>query len=101
MSDTDKFFGMTNEEYYERCRDDEREVLPDPIERMESRAEDIAWEQCAGLPHDKIRCIDCKQVVSINDVTSCNANPDSPAICYECLDRAGIDLDKILFGDSR
>ena len=63
------------------------QMLPDPIERMEMRIDDLIFDQCLGVPDGCIRCFDCKQVVSIDEIESVDARPDSPAICFQCLNK--------------
>ena len=61
-------------------------MLPDPIERMDARIEDLVHEQFAGVPIGKIRCYGCKKIVAVTDVDAADGLPDSPAYCFECLD---------------
>lgn len=59
--------------------------IPDPIERMEARIEDLLDEQLQGVPDGKIRCYGCKEVVGIDAVESLSDRPDAPAYCFKCV----------------
>lgn len=59
--------------------------IPDPIERMESRIEDMADDVFGGLPIGQARCPGCKKVMSDNDLITVSPAPDSPVCCYDCL----------------
>lgn len=61
-------------------------MLPDPIELMDVRIEDLAYEQFVGVPIGKIRCYGCKRIVSVFAVATADSRPDSPAYCEQCLD---------------
>ena len=61
--------------------------IPDPIEQMEARQERLAheWGQCQkGVPEGSFRCPYCSNVHSYEPIQS-GPNPDSPAMCYDCL----------------
>lgn len=60
-------------------------MLPDPIERMDARIEDLCFEQFAGVPDGQCRCIECKQLKPVEHCHTANANPDAPLVCVDCL----------------
>jgi hypothetical protein len=64
-------------------------MLPDPIERMESRIDDIAFDSTAGLPSGKCRCYECGAVVPIESVETADGTPWSPPICQDCFIKFG------------
>ena len=64
-----------------------REYVPDPIERMEARIEELIDEQCSGLPVGMIRCYDCGAVLPIDDAHAASDRPDAPAVCVKCVER--------------
>ena len=61
-------------------------MLPDPIERMEARIDELIFEQFAGVPNGQIRCHGCKKLVPVDQVDSVSPRPDAAAYCWECLD---------------
>lgn len=62
-------------------------MIPDPIERMESRMDDLVFEwnvlQC-DVPQGSFRCPSCKKVFDYEPI-QVTSHPDSPASCYDCL----------------
>src|SRR5262245_39392084 len=60
-------------------------ILPDPIERMEARIDELVDAQFSGVPDGFIRCYGCRCIIPIDEVNTASANPDSPAYCFECL----------------
>jgi len=61
--------------------------IPDPIERMESRIDRLAfeWNELQrDVPAGSFRCPDCKQIRSGEPIQA-SPHPDSSATCYECL----------------
>lgn len=60
--------------------------IPDPIERMESRQDDLAWEWEAaqeGVPDGSYKCPFCSRIFDYEPVQF-NARPDSPVGCADC-----------------
>ena len=61
--------------------------VPDPIELMESRIEDLAFEWEAAqqdVPAGSFRCPYCKEVRNYEPI-QVSPSPYSAACCYECL----------------
>jgi hypothetical protein len=67
-------------------------MLPDPIERMNARIDDLCFEQFAGVPDGQVRCIECKQLVPISEAHTASPNPDAPLVCVNCLGFDPFDL---------
>lgn len=61
-----------------------REYIPDPIELGEARAEQYSETNWVG---DKIRCVKCREPKDLRDVTSLSADPYSPPICLDCVEK--------------
>ena len=61
-----------------------RMYIPDPIELGEMRAEDYYFDNSVG---DKVRCVQCKEPKELKELTSLSADPYSPPICFECVDK--------------
>jgi len=62
-------------------------MIPDPIELMESRIEDLAfeWNQAQqDVPSGLHRCPYCSKDFSYEPI-ALSSRPDSPVVCYECL----------------
>lgn len=66
-------------------------MLPDPVELMEMRIDELAHEQFAGVPDGCIRCYGCKQIVFSSTVAALFGHPDAPAYCDECRKKAGVE----------
>ena len=63
------------------------EMIPDPIEQMDERMEELAWEWAhaqEGVGPDQFRCPYCKKVCKGEPIQA-NERPDSPFMCYDCL----------------
>ena len=61
--------------------------IPDPYELMEMRMDRLieAWDRAQkGVPAGSFRCPYCEQIF-VGEPISANGNPDSPAMCYNCL----------------
>lgn len=61
--------------------------IPDPIERMEARIDDLAFEWDVtqkGVPAGSFRCPYCKNIFDYEPIQA-TSSPDSPAMCYDCL----------------
>ena len=61
--------------------------IPDPIELMESRQEDLMWEweeKQKRVPEGSFRCPYCLNIFSYEPI-QCGGSPDSPFTCYDCL----------------
>lgn len=65
-------------------RNGEQEICDLPM----AEALAVIDEQFAGVPDGMIRCYQCKQIVSIDCVEELNGRPDSPAVCFACLDES-------------
>lgn len=61
--------------------------LPDPIERLESRIEELCDLQFSGIPIGMIRCYDCQEIVPLSIVEPASDRPDAPAVCSFCLEK--------------
>jgi hypothetical protein len=61
--------------------------IPDPVERMDARIEDLADEFIEaqhGVPVGLVRCPYCREIRDY-ELISVGPSPDSAACCYECL----------------
>ncbi len=59
------------------------EYIPDPIERMEMRADALEDEQFVD---GELVCIECKKPESVvGGLVAVSASPSSPAVCVGCL----------------
>ena len=61
--------------------------IPEPIERMESQIDDLAFEQFAGVDEGSVRCYDCRQIVPLDEAVMGSARPDAPMICIDCAEK--------------
>lgn len=62
-------------------------MIPDPIELMEAREEQLVWEWDVtqrDVPKGHFRCPYCNNVFDYEPIQS-GASPDSPVMCYDCL----------------
>lgn len=62
-------------------------MIPDPIELMEERMEQLAIEWAhaqEGVGPDQFRCPQCRQIRE-GEPIQVNERPDSPFVCYDCL----------------
>lgn len=59
--------------------------VPDPIELMEARIDDMSHEMFAGVPDGQARCPGCKKLFGLNDLIPISAHPDSAFVCFDCL----------------
>jgi len=60
--------------------------VPDPVQRMMSRIDDLAHEYLEaqqGVPEGFERCPYCRKIV--DDLIQVSAAPDSAACCFDCL----------------
>lgn len=60
--------------------------IPDPIELMESRQEDLMYEWDKAqkdVPKGSYRCPYCKKIFDYEPIQF-NARPDSPVGCADC-----------------
>ncbi len=61
--------------------------LPDPIERMEARIDELIFKQTAGCPDGMLRCYDCGELIRADDSHAASDRPDAPAVCNKCVER--------------
>lgn len=62
--------------------------IPDPIELMEMRADELAfkWDELQkDVPKGRFRCPFCKETFDYDPIQS-GPSPDSSSCCYNCLD---------------
>lgn len=64
------------------------DYLPDPIELMERRIDDLAYEADYDLATDTMLCGNCKRRVPASQLCPASPHPDAPAWCDECLNGA-------------
>ncbi len=71
-------------------------MIPDPIELLEARTEDLCREfgdAQEGVPEGSYRCPGCGAIFTYEPI-SCSSSPTAPVSCYDCLspgDRAAYD----------
>jgi hypothetical protein len=62
--------------------------IPDPDELGEMRAEAYDFENRVG---DKIRCVECRELRPEGEMLPSSADPYSPPICSECVEKIAPD----------
>ncbi len=63
------------------------DYIPDPIEIMDARIDDLAFEwelMQKNVPKGCFKCPFCLKIFDYDPI-QVSYNPDSPVSCYECL----------------
>ena len=61
--------------------------IPDPVELMDAREEDLAHEWDIAqrdVPDGSFRCPYCSRVFAYEPI-AVDGRPDAPVMCYDCL----------------
>lgn len=60
-------------------------MLPDPIERGETRAE--AWAERLNLTATHCDCANCGERCDVNEMLTMSPDPYAPLVCCGCADK--------------